>query len=160
MELEFLARIAGESQLSAYEIVFNGYGSGNIAIAPGLEDLWKKVLFNGFSSPEFAALTDVKMVQSSSDLNQLLANVKVVPPFGQQSRSRFLPRRKSGRWSLRQQRLDAGIARPHHEDDVGQCRAHQPQDGARAWGAKRRSGGDCVERPHRHRPDLDTTGHG
>ncbi len=41
MELEFLARIAGESQTSAYEIVRATFG--------GLEAAWKKFLFNGFS---------------------------------------------------------------------------------------------------------------
>ena len=41
MELEFLARIAGESQTSAYEIVRSTFG--------GLEAAWKKFLFNGFS---------------------------------------------------------------------------------------------------------------
>jgi molybdopterin-containing oxidoreductase family iron-sulfur binding subunit len=40
MELEFLARLAGESQTSAYEIVRATFG--------GDEESWKKFLFNGY----------------------------------------------------------------------------------------------------------------
>jgi MoCo/4Fe-4S cofactor protein with predicted Tat translocation signal len=46
MELEFLARIAGESQTSAYEIVRAGFGR--------TEESWKKFLFNGFSAERAA----------------------------------------------------------------------------------------------------------
>ncbi|HSY74520.1 MAG TPA: TAT-variant-translocated molybdopterin oxidoreductase [Dongiaceae bacterium] len=42
MELEFLARLAGESQTSAYEIVRGTFGH--------TEENWKKFLFNGFYS--------------------------------------------------------------------------------------------------------------
>ncbi|MDD5140829.1 MAG: TAT-variant-translocated molybdopterin oxidoreductase [Verrucomicrobiales bacterium] len=40
-ELEFLARIAGESQTSAYEITRATFG--------GSDEIWKKFLFNGFA---------------------------------------------------------------------------------------------------------------
>jgi molybdopterin-containing oxidoreductase family iron-sulfur binding subunit len=42
-ELEFLARLAGESQMSAYEIVRATFG--------GSEEKWKKFLFQGFENP-------------------------------------------------------------------------------------------------------------
>jgi len=51
MELEFLARLAGESQTSAYEIVRTTLG--------GSEEAWKKTLFSGFlagSAPAPVAL--------------------------------------------------------------------------------------------------------
>ena len=46
-ELEFLARIAGESQTSAYDIVRATFG--------GAEEAWKKFLFNGFAEKSGAA---------------------------------------------------------------------------------------------------------
>jgi hypothetical protein len=39
------------------------------------------------------------------------------------------------------------LARSHHQDDLGQRRAHQPQNGARTRRAKRRHGRNFVERP-------------
>jgi MoCo/4Fe-4S cofactor protein with predicted Tat translocation signal len=64
-ELEFLSRLAGESQTSAHEIVRVTFGVS--------EASWKKILFNGFATSNVAQLESVKMVQSSSDLNRLLA---------------------------------------------------------------------------------------
>ena len=49
-ELEFIARIAGESQTSAYEIVRSTFG--------GSDEAWKKFLFNGFES---SAVNDVEV---------------------------------------------------------------------------------------------------
>ncbi|HEY4416592.1 MAG TPA: TAT-variant-translocated molybdopterin oxidoreductase [Verrucomicrobiae bacterium] len=71
-ELEFLARLAGESETSAYEIVRTTSGLSEAA--------WKQFLFNGFAASKTESLTGVKMVQSSNDLNQLLANVKSITP--------------------------------------------------------------------------------
>ena len=72
VELEFLARIAGESQTSAYEIVRATFNDS--------EASWKQFLFNGYASSAAASLTEVKMVQSSSDLQQLVSAVKPVTP--------------------------------------------------------------------------------
>src|SRR5262249_49453077 len=71
-ELELLAHLAGESQVDPHEIVRAGFD--------GSEDDWKKFLFNGFASATPSSLQNAKMVQSSNDLNQLLAGVKVVVP--------------------------------------------------------------------------------
>jgi molybdopterin-containing oxidoreductase family iron-sulfur binding subunit len=55
-ELEFLARIAGESQTGAYEITRATFG--------GTDEEWKRFLFNGFHAgesrhePKFGALSD------------------------------------------------------------------------------------------------------
>ncbi len=57
-ELEFLARIAGESQTSPYEIVQATFGGSG-------ED-WKKFLFNGFLAGSTAAAVDVKFDSSST----------------------------------------------------------------------------------------------
>ena len=71
-ELEFLARLAGESETSAYEIIRATFGVSG-------ED-WKKILFNGFAAPKPAQLENPKIVQSAGELNQLLAgsNVSVI----------------------------------------------------------------------------------
>jgi MoCo/4Fe-4S cofactor protein with predicted Tat translocation signal len=71
-ELEFLARLAGESQTNAYEIVQSTFGETG--------EGWKKFLFNGFLPMVERARVVEKMVLSSNDLNQLLANVKAVTP--------------------------------------------------------------------------------
>jgi molybdopterin-containing oxidoreductase family iron-sulfur binding subunit len=73
-EVEFLARLAGAATTSAHEIVSATFNDS--------EENWKKFLFNGFNGPAASALTDAKVVQSSSDLNQLLTNVKAVTPSG------------------------------------------------------------------------------
>jgi molybdopterin-containing oxidoreductase family iron-sulfur binding subunit len=66
-ELEFLARVAGESQTSAYEIVRSTFG--------GSEEKWKKFLFNGFATGLIgesetmhfqASLPSVKSVEPSA----------------------------------------------------------------------------------------------
>ncbi len=74
VDLEFLARVAGESQTSAYEIVRATFNDS--------EANWKQFLFNGYAASASSPLTDVKMVQSSSDLNQLVSAVKPVTPSG------------------------------------------------------------------------------
>src|SRR6202789_645304 len=71
-ELEFLARIAGESQTDAHGIVSETFNDS--------AESWKKFLFNGFAAANASSLTGAKMVQSASDLNQLLAGVKSVTP--------------------------------------------------------------------------------
>ena len=68
-ELEFLARLAGESETSAYEIVRATFGVSG--------DDWKKILFNGFAATKPAQLENPKIVQSAGELNQLLAGSKI-----------------------------------------------------------------------------------
>ncbi len=51
-ELEFLARIAGEAQTSAHEIVRATFG--------GSDEDWKKFLFSGFTSNSVSKLSDAK----------------------------------------------------------------------------------------------------
>ncbi|MEI8290441.1 MAG: TAT-variant-translocated molybdopterin oxidoreductase [Verrucomicrobiota bacterium] len=67
-ELEFLARLAGESQTSAYEIVRATFG------VP--EETWKQILFNGFSASEPTPLAKLRPVQSAIELIQPLAGLK------------------------------------------------------------------------------------
>jgi molybdopterin-containing oxidoreductase family iron-sulfur binding subunit len=64
-DLEFLARLAGESQTNPHDIVRRTFG--------GSEEGWKKILFNGFVAGEAQSISDVRMVQSTNDLSQLLA---------------------------------------------------------------------------------------
>jgi MoCo/4Fe-4S cofactor protein with predicted Tat translocation signal len=72
MELEFLARIAGESQTSAHEIVMASFGDSG--------ENWKKFLFNGFAGSPLTAVSDAKMALTSSDLNQKAAGGRAVAP--------------------------------------------------------------------------------
>ncbi|HZL79975.1 MAG TPA: TAT-variant-translocated molybdopterin oxidoreductase [Candidatus Limnocylindrales bacterium] len=67
-ELEFLARLAGETQNSAYEIVRATFG--------GSEETWKKFLFNGFLASTQSQLNEVKLAQSAGDLRQILDSIK------------------------------------------------------------------------------------
>jgi len=71
-ELEFLARLAGESQVSPHEIVRATFGGG--------DEEWKKFLFNGFAGTASEPLGGVKLAQSAGDLSQLLANAKSSAP--------------------------------------------------------------------------------
>ncbi len=71
-ELEFLARLAGESQTSAYEFVRATFG--------GSEEAWKKFLFSGFAANSTESIKQVRMVQSASDLNQLIASAMKPAP--------------------------------------------------------------------------------
>ena len=71
-ELEFLARLAGESQTNPYEIVRTTF--------KGSEEAWKKFLFNGFAASTSSPLKNAKLVQSSNALNQILAGVKKSVP--------------------------------------------------------------------------------
>jgi molybdopterin-containing oxidoreductase family iron-sulfur binding subunit len=71
-ELEFLARIAGESTTSAHDIVRGTFG--------GSDEAWKKFLFNGFVAGSSKSLENIKMVQSTGDLNQMLADLKATAP--------------------------------------------------------------------------------
>ncbi len=64
-ELEFLARLAGETKTSAHEIVRATFG--------GSEEAWKKFLFNGFATASVESISNVRIAQSASELNQLLA---------------------------------------------------------------------------------------
>ncbi|MDR3458826.1 MAG: TAT-variant-translocated molybdopterin oxidoreductase [Verrucomicrobiae bacterium] len=67
-ELEFLARLAGETQTAAHEIVQATFG--------GSGESWKKFLYNGYTTVSTPAITDVKVIQSLNDLNGLLAAKK------------------------------------------------------------------------------------
>ena len=67
-ELEFLARLAGETQTNPHDIAVTTFG--------GSDEDWKQFLFNGFVVAKPSELDNVKLVQSSSDLNQLLAATK------------------------------------------------------------------------------------
>jgi len=71
-ELEFLARIAGESQTSAYEIVKATFGDAG--------ESWKKFLFNGFAGSPAPVVTDAKSSQTPDYLSQLVSALKVVAP--------------------------------------------------------------------------------
>ena len=68
-ELEFLARLAGEVQTSAYEIVRATFGGSG-------ED-WKKILFNGFAASRPPQSENLKLVQTASGLNQRLAGANI-----------------------------------------------------------------------------------
>jgi MoCo/4Fe-4S cofactor protein with predicted Tat translocation signal len=72
MELEFLARIAGESQTSAHEIVKASLGDSG--------ENWKKFLYNGFAGSPASPISDAKLALASADLNQLAANAKITAP--------------------------------------------------------------------------------
>jgi molybdopterin-containing oxidoreductase family iron-sulfur binding subunit len=71
-ELEFLARIAGESQTSAHAIVQTTFGDSG--------ESWKKFLFNGFAGSPAPVLTDAKIFQTPEYLNQLVSALKVSAP--------------------------------------------------------------------------------
>ncbi len=71
-ELEFLARLAGESQTNPYEIVQTTFG--------GSSEDWKKFLFNGYTGAAPQPVTGVQMAQSAAELNQMLAENKVATP--------------------------------------------------------------------------------
>jgi len=64
-ELEFLARLVGESQTNPHEIVRETFG--------GSEAAWKQSLFNGFIPNTAQPISNVRLVQSNAELNQLLA---------------------------------------------------------------------------------------
>jgi MoCo/4Fe-4S cofactor protein with predicted Tat translocation signal len=53
-ELEFLARLAGESQTNSYEIVQTTFGE--------VGETWKKFLFNGFAAKSAAQTVDAKFI--------------------------------------------------------------------------------------------------
>jgi molybdopterin-containing oxidoreductase family iron-sulfur binding subunit len=72
-ELEFLARIAGESQTNPYEIVRATFG--------GSDEDWKKFLFNGYLADSAAKPIDVKLVATLPRVNPLLpspSNLEVI----------------------------------------------------------------------------------
>ena len=64
-ELEFLARVAGETETNPYEIIRATFDESDA--------VWKKFLFNGFAAKTTASINQVKMVQTAGDLNQMLA---------------------------------------------------------------------------------------
>jgi molybdopterin-containing oxidoreductase family iron-sulfur binding subunit len=72
MELEFLARVAGESQTSAHEIVMASFGDSG--------ENWKKFLYNGFAGSPASPVSDAKVTLSPVDLNQRVVNAKVAAP--------------------------------------------------------------------------------
>ena len=63
-ELEFLARLAGETQTGAHEIVQTTFG--------GSDANWKKFLYNGFTPVSTRSITDVNVAQSPSDLGGMV----------------------------------------------------------------------------------------
>ncbi|MBW8863568.1 MAG: 4Fe-4S dicluster domain-containing protein, partial [Verrucomicrobia bacterium] len=71
MELEFLARLAGEAQTSAYEIVRATFGASDAG--------WKKFLYNGYSPVSAKKITDAKVLQSLNDLKTLVEARKKSP---------------------------------------------------------------------------------
>ena len=74
-ELEFLARLAGETQTNPCDIVRATVGLG--------EEAWKKFLFNGFLAATPVTLSSPKLVQTFSQLKQLAAGVtKPAPTAG------------------------------------------------------------------------------
>ncbi|HVU28090.1 MAG TPA: TAT-variant-translocated molybdopterin oxidoreductase [Verrucomicrobiae bacterium] len=73
-ELEFLARVAGESQTNPYEIVQATFG--------GSEESWKKFLFNGFNSDGKASLANASLLGQTRNIAIELAKAsreKTVP---------------------------------------------------------------------------------
>jgi molybdopterin-containing oxidoreductase family iron-sulfur binding subunit len=81
MELEFLARIAGDSQTNPYHIVRATYvmdnGGAEWNGAVNVEDLWKKILFNGFW-PKGLTANSIE-----AKFNGTLPSVKSVAPSAQ-----------------------------------------------------------------------------
>ncbi len=73
-ELEFLARLAGESQTSAHDIVRTTFG--------GSDESWKKFLFNGFAQVPVKPITSIKLVPTVADLNRMLAEKSFNYPSG------------------------------------------------------------------------------
>ena len=71
-ELEFLARLAGESQVTAHEIVQATFG--------GDGEAWKKFLYNGFASSATSQVTGAKPVQTADEIGQLFASAKTSAP--------------------------------------------------------------------------------
>jgi molybdopterin-containing oxidoreductase family iron-sulfur binding subunit len=65
-ELEFLARIAGESQTSAFEIVRATFG--------GSEEAWKKFLFNGYQPDSAAATVTPGFVGAVPEVREITAS--------------------------------------------------------------------------------------
>jgi molybdopterin-containing oxidoreductase family iron-sulfur binding subunit len=64
-ELEFLARLAGETQINAHDIVR--------ATFSGSEEAWKKFLFNGFATASVESISNVRIAQSANELSQIFA---------------------------------------------------------------------------------------
>ena len=88
-ELEFLARLAGESQTNPYEIVRANMASQGQTIAnpssPSSaetyhQEVWKRFLFNGFYVPMTDVVPAAKVVQSAADLEKLMDSAKSSPP--------------------------------------------------------------------------------
>jgi MoCo/4Fe-4S cofactor protein with predicted Tat translocation signal len=87
-ELEFLARLAGESQTNAYEVVrqtFDSEFSQSHDVDrllklgdPQVEESWKKFLFNGFSGRGDASVSDFTLY--GSPIAQELGKAKINTP--------------------------------------------------------------------------------
>jgi len=71
-ELEFLARLAGESETNPHDIVRTTFG--------GTEEAWKLFLFNGFAAGTPATVDDAKVTLNSGDLVQQVAGIKKAAP--------------------------------------------------------------------------------
>ncbi len=74
-DLEFLARIAGETQTNPHEIVQQTFGLS--------EENWKKLLFNGFAVSTAQPVSNVRLAQSGAELNQLLVAAAKPAPTAQ-----------------------------------------------------------------------------
>ncbi|HEV2696078.1 MAG TPA: TAT-variant-translocated molybdopterin oxidoreductase [Verrucomicrobiae bacterium] len=71
-ELEFLARLAGETQTGAHEIVQTTFGGSDAG--------WKKFLYNGYTTVSAPTITGVRIAQSLGELSGLVK--KKSPPAG------------------------------------------------------------------------------
>ena len=133
---ELLAALAGQPQMSAYEIVRDywrqRHGDASNAADGNFDDWWKTALHDGIvagtaspsSTPslrtDFAAeLADRVRVRRCRTVRHAADTVFPARSVG------------VGR-PIRQQRLAAGIAAAVHEAHLGQCRACQPTPGRRA----------------------------
>ena len=124
-ELEVLARIGWRGQDQPYEIVARDFPSSRGS--DDVEAVWKQVFARRFSGrtprPRWMRKFDSaeprrRSPQSSADRRRR-----------QNARSCFPSRLQRGRRPLQQQWLAAGDARSRSQDDLGQRRADQPQDG-------------------------------
>jgi molybdopterin-containing oxidoreductase family iron-sulfur binding subunit len=71
MELEFLARIAGESQTNPYEIVRATFFRETNSDRAYTEEDWKKFLFNGFAHDSIAPSVEVKFNGVAAPINSV-----------------------------------------------------------------------------------------
>ena len=128
-ELEVMARIAGFEVTSPYAIVRETFRG----IAGSSEEVWKQFLHDGFLADSAAnRRRSVSICRRHRRACAGGSEARRRADQGQ-ARSRFPSRLQNGRRPLQQQRLDAGIARPHHQDDVGKRHSDERQNRRRTW---------------------------